>query len=286
VRIGWGDTLRLDARVSWSDGAGRAAPVEWASTDPAIASVRPDGVVSGNGPGHAVVTATVDGWIRDSVSVEVLPTERPDVLLSDGFERLDTGRWLVYGRPPAVSYRRGDTTALELTGDGVYHDGVLGREGFPLRAGATVELEFRMPLTLDHAQRFSVCLLDTGPDLSAWSRDGFQPSVREATCFSYPAEEFAKFDPAELRVNAVGWFRTVRLEESFPTDDWVRVALQVRADGIPSFFVNGREVAEGSLRLTGLDRPTWHVMLQGKAVGTRLLVRRLVVWRGARFGSE
>jgi hypothetical protein len=155
-----------------------------------------------------------------------------------------------------------------------------------LHAGATAELEFRLPVTVDHAQEFSVCFLDTGDDLAAWSGEGFQPAVLAAVCFDYPAAELAGFDPTEVSLTAAGWFRNLRVPRDLKSGDWIRVAVQVRADGIASFRLNDGWLAEAPPRLTGLDRPTWRVRLQGKAVGARLLVRRLVVWRGARFESE
>ena len=92
-----------------------------------------------------------------------------------------------------------------------------------------------------------------------------------------------RLQPDEAELAAARWRRIVRLPADLPSDDWVHVTVQVRGDGMPLFFVNRRLVGAGPLRLTDLDSPTWHVNLGGKSVGTELLVRRLVVWRGARF---
>jgi hypothetical protein len=215
--------------------------------------------------------------------VEVLATDRPDVLLQDDFASLRTERWIAYGSPPAEAVRRGDTTAVALRGDGVYHDGMLSRIPFALRGGVTLEAEFRLPLAGNRGQRVQICVMDTGPDLAEWDDVQFLPAPREAACFTYPNDELMRLEPDEAEVSAAGWRRVVRLPADLPSDDWVHVTVQVRGDGMPFFFVNRRLVGAGPLRLTNLDSPTWHVNLGGKSVGTELLVRRLVVWRGARF---
>lgn len=283
VVLDWGDTLRVGAAVARSDGSQGADRLAWRSADPAVVSVRPDGTLTGNGPGRAVVFARADGWLEDSVLVAVRATERPDVLLREDFATLDPERWIVYGAPQAEAVRRGDTTALALRGDGVFHDGILSRVPFSLRGGATLELAFRLPLRGTRGQRVQVCLEDAGPDLSAWKQVRFVPAPRERACLTWPAAELERLRPDEAAVSAAGWRRTVRLPDDLPSDGWVRVGVQVRGDGMPFFSVNGRLVAAGPLQLAGLDRPTWHVNLAGKSVGTELLVRRLVVWRGARF---
>ena len=283
LRLDWGDTLRIEADVERSDGSPGKEAIAWRSDDPAVVSVRPDGTVTANGPGVAVVIAEAEGWIRDTVIVEVLATDRPDVLLQEDFAALRPERWIPYGTPPAEAVRRGDTTAVALRGDGVYYDGVLSREPFSLRGGATLEAEFRLPLRGIRAQRVQLCLLDTGPDLAAWDVVEFLPAPREAACFTYPLDEMSRLLPDEAELSAAGWRRAVRLPEDLPSDDWVHVTVQIRGDGMPFFFVNRRLVGAGPLRLAGLDSPTWHVNLTGQAVGTELLVRRLVVWRGARF---
>jgi len=283
LALTWGETRPLAARVLRSDGSPGEVTVAWQSDDPAVVSVRPDGTLSANGPGRATISAEVEGWITDSVRVEVRATDRPDVLLQDDFVELDSGRWIPFGSPPARAVRRGDTTALFLRGDGVYHDGVLSRRPFSLRGGATLELEFRLPLRASGPQRLVACLGDPGPDLAAWSDVRFLPELREAACFQYPSEELERLRPDEAEASAAGWRRSLRLPRDLPSDDWVHLAVQVRGDGMPFFFVNRRLVAAGPLRITGLDRPDWQVMLTGKSEGTELLVRRLVVWRGARF---
>lgn len=281
--LDWGDTLAVHARVMRSDSSSGENPVTWRSSDPAVVSVRPDGTLTANGPGHAVAVAEVEGWLRDSVRVEVRATDRPGVLLQDDFSQLDPARWIAFGSPPARAIQRGDTTAVFLRGDGVYHDGILSRPPLSLRGGATLELEFRLPLRELRPQRLIACLADPGPDLSAWADVQFLPDIREAACLTYPTEDLERLVPDEVRVNAAGWSRALRLPGDLPSDDWVHVAIQVRGDGMPFFFLNRRLIGTGPLRLTGLDRESWHVLLAGKSDGTELLARRLVVWRGTRF---
>jgi serine/threonine-protein kinase len=74
-----GASVRMSAMTRASDGstlAGRA--VTWASSDPAVASVRNDGTVTGVSSGSATVTATVEGQrATATVNVRARPADPP-----------------------------------------------------------------------------------------------------------------------------------------------------------------------------------------------------------------
>ena len=290
IAIDWGDTLRLASRVRLSDGADGPGPVEWTSSDPAVASVQPSGLVSANAPGTAWIRAVAGRWRADSIRVRVLTVDRPDVLLLDEFSELDAARWVSFGAPPARAWSRADTTALALRGDGSYHDGVISTDGVSLRGGATLELEYRLPVSRDHWQMLSACLIEAGPDVESWrGANGFLSSfagrLGDAACAAYPADELGRFHPSEIGLTVSGEGQVIRLPDELPADGWVHLAIQVRGDGMTRFFLNRRPIGTGLLRLTGLEAPNWHVLLLGKSVDTELLVRRVVLWRGARFGG-
>ncbi|WP_069385478.1 family 43 glycosylhydrolase [Cellulosimicrobium cellulans] len=70
VQVGVGGTRQLTATVTPANASARA--ITWASDDEAVATVSADGLVSGVGEGHAMVTATTaDGSRTAYVAVEV-----------------------------------------------------------------------------------------------------------------------------------------------------------------------------------------------------------------------
>lgn len=97
--MGWGESRRVAAAVALAEGGSRTDyPVDWASLDPTIASVR-DGVLYANGVGTAQVVASVQGWIADTLRVRVTGASlAQEALLADLFQGFDTTVWAVY--PP------------------------------------------------------------------------------------------------------------------------------------------------------------------------------------------
>jgi hypothetical protein len=65
--LGLGQVVALTARVRGQDGALLDRPVAWASSDPGIATISADGVLTARGPGQVRITASVDG--REAVAV-------------------------------------------------------------------------------------------------------------------------------------------------------------------------------------------------------------------------
>lgn len=59
--ISVGTTAQLSARAVDSNGAAITGTVAWTSSSAAVASVDGSGVVTGRGPGTAVISATVNG---------------------------------------------------------------------------------------------------------------------------------------------------------------------------------------------------------------------------------
>ena len=79
-----GDTVRLAAHGTYSDGTTRLEVATWTSSDPAVASVAEDGGVQGHAVGVSTITATV-GDHRASADIEVLPV--PPVGADEAFWR-------------------------------------------------------------------------------------------------------------------------------------------------------------------------------------------------------
>ncbi len=285
LRVPWGAERAVRGEVRFSDGAIRPAEIELSSAEPAIAGIR-DGQVVGNAPGVTTLVARVRGWLSDSVTVRV-EGELPDEAIFAGrFETLDPGRWTGIGNPTAAPTRWNGEPALELLGDGVWIDGVFSEPVVELDGGATVEMEFLLPLTArTDRQSVSLCLSGGDAPVDPSTATSWPDDRRFAFfCTSYPAGELSRFDPTRVRLS-VNRQETgpPSFPDDLPTDGWTHLALQVGADGVVELVLNQRVVQRHPTPVP-LDRgQRLRIVLTGRAVETELLVRNVIVWRGLRY---
>ena len=283
VAIRWGERRRLEAAVRLSDGSESEEGIRWTAEDPAVASIQEEGLLTGN---RAGVTQVVAHWgysFTDTVRVEVEDVGVEGALLRDRFRSLDTTRWLVVGRPAARIVERDGESVLSIPGDEKYVDGLVGRFPISLQQGATIEMEFLLKPNRNVFQRFNICLADLDVGAAAASVE-FMSNWNRAACVQYPAQILARFDPRQAALQVVPGLRiVVDAPQVFPTDEWVHAAIQIRADGEVSLYLNHRLAAVSPVKL--LTEPTnqWVVVLDGEAVGTELLVRNLAVWPEPRY---
>ena len=282
-----GEAFLVSAQGRFTDGGTRPVEVTWASDDPSRISVDSGGLAVANRPGPATLVATFAGWIQDSVQVTVLDSESPDLLFSDDFSGHAMERWDTVGYPAAEIAYVDREPVLSLTGDGRYQDGVVAREFFELRAGGTVEMDFRLPVTRTDRQRIQLCVEPAGgppPDLNAELKGSPAPG---ALCMTYPAGENVKFDDrgGGLTFLSIGHTELFRLPESMDPSDWTRLALQIRPDGQVSLFVDRKQAYVATARLGGLADGLWRVRIAGKSVDTEAYVREVMVWRGMQYGG-
>ena len=277
-----GERRSFNASVFRSDGREVATPIRWASSSPAIAFVDQAGVITANRPGTATVTASVDGWPVDSLTVRVSAVEEPGALLREPFATFDTSAWRVHGRPVPVVEHLSTGPALRLTGDGLYHDGIYSARSFDWTTGLTVEVEASIRATMPEKQRIELCLVEI-PDLHV-RPTGFVPVADQSACFTYPMSEGVKYDPTEA-----GLFKTaqapqpVLVDSTFGDGGWRRLALQVEPDGTVVLGIDGQVAAVSTTQL----RPSsagLRVGIFGKGVDTDVRVRDLAVWSGLRYG--
>lgn len=279
--VAWGGQAPLHAEV-WDRG-GRPAEgsVAWASLDAEILNVRGDTVV-GNRPGIGRAVVTVDGWLKDTVTVVVTGEVVDELLLAEDFDEFPGDKWDIEGQPAPIRVETPDGPGLSAGGDAVWSDGVRSRVAFPVDQGLTAEVQFSLQLT-DRRDRQSiqVCLISDDRTVDSL---GVKPATRETRlCALYPQGELNTFDAAAVALRA-----DADLVLGFPVSglgsgDWVSLGVQVRPDGRFSAIANGREVGvfpEG----VGL-RPGQQFSLGifGRAEDTELLLRSATVWRGARY---
>jgi hypothetical protein len=280
--VEWGERKQLTATGSFSDGTVQPLEVEWVALDPNRASVDSTGHVRGNEVGRAPVVAHYGPWLTDTVTVNVLEWERPDVLLGGDFQAEDLSSWVEFGYPPSRAVEVDGETVLSIEGDGSRYDALVSREVFSLEEGGRVEVVFRMRLTRTDRQRIVMCIQPDDRFGSIDDPDYLRERGAWGFCVQYPSGEQVKFDPTEvaLTYNAVGVVEMLHLDESFDTEDWTRFSLEIQPDGQAALFVNQEllHTLEDPINLEpGTD---WRIVLGGASVDTELHVRSLTVYTG------
>lgn len=286
AQVRTGERVRLRAEVRRSDGTLADDPVTWRSLDSRVAAVLPGGLLIGNHAGTTRIVATAAGWRSDTTTVEVSREAVTEgVLLREAFAELDTARWQIIGEPPALPVVVDGRPALFLAGDGNSTDGLISRDTFALPRGATLEAEFRLPLSRSDGQQFVIGLgtgyLDDRGDPSR-SDDWVWTAEAEA---GYPLGDLQRADSTSLVLTVDGADAVFSVPPHFTSSEWTHIALQVGPDGDVSLYVNREYVGSGLVRLPMRAGEAWRVILHGASVDTRLLLRNLVLWDGARYGE-
>jgi DNA-binding SARP family transcriptional activator len=285
LRLGWGEKRLLSASVLHSNGEESSEGIRWESLDPSVATVSVDQELVGNNPGVARILACWGHSLRDTVVavVEDRGSGGPGAYFRDGFETLDTTRWIPFGTHQPRSMTLEEEAVLGLRGDEKYADGIILKEPIPLDQGVTVEFEFKMEVNREVHQNVSLCLRDTDPQRVDVAQGLFGPG-EEVVCFLYPAREFEKMNPSQVRLYVTpGSENLVEVPEALPTPGWTHVAIQVRADGEPSLVINRQRVATAPIRIRTTPRYQWSAVIDGDAVGTQPMVRNFGVWREVRY---
>lgn len=277
---------RLDATATVLDQTGKpfARDVAWSSDNPSVVSVRPSGRVTANRAGQTTIRAVVDGWIADSVEVEVtVEADSERIAVSDSFAVLDTTKWIRLGDPDPEPIRNteGDP-ALYLNGDGLFTDGIASWEEYDLSEGGTLEASFWMgPFQRDDRNRIMVCLVDGDPGADPTNHGDWVE--RQEACALWPPGEGVDFDPESLLLSAgnraIG---AVPTDTLLTTERWQRLAVQIRPDGEVSALVNDSLIVTHPLPLRNDSTVRWHVRVTGHSVENTLLMRDLTLWEELR----
>jgi DNA-binding SARP family transcriptional activator len=280
--IAWGEVAEVSARIFDHGGEPLRVQVTWTSLDPEVVGVRGDSVV-GNRPGVGRVVAAVDGWITDTVTVRVSESATGDLLLGEDFQDLSQDRWLMVGDPGVRLVEFQDTPVLDVGGDAVWNDGIRSLEPQEMDQGLTVAVEFRLPLT-DRRDRQSIriCLVDALESPDPTGLEGFDEL---SYCVMYPQGELNMFDSGALALRGPPYDSWVR---GFPapglgTGDWATLGLQVQPDGRMSAVVNGEEVGTYPEPVEVSRDRDMNLVIYGRGEDTRLFLRRVTLWRGARY---
>lgn len=126
-----GETVQLEATVTDADGNPLDAEVEWATTNPAVATVDEDGTVMGLVPGSASIVAVhqgmagaaeivVEGWDEGAALIETDDERIPFILAHEGGEQI--AAVVEDGELTAVMYWDGDleeASQIFMNGEGL-----------------------------------------------------------------------------------------------------------------------------------------------------------------------
>ncbi|MGO1332597.1 immunoglobulin-like domain-containing protein, partial [Cellulosimicrobium funkei] len=158
LEVGVGGTRQLTATVTPANATARA--ITWASDDADVATVSADGVVTGVGEGHALVTATTaDGSRTAYVAVEVT-ADVPGLVVRYAFD--ETSGTAAANTAPGSSFGPATLTngaAFSGTGEGVRLDGTDDYVDLPdhLLAGLTdVTVALDVKVATDQATPYFV----------------------------------------------------------------------------------------------------------------------------------
>jgi hypothetical protein len=313
MTLEWGERSWVRAQVVHSDGSRSRAPVDWSSQSPQVASVTPTGRVMANHPGETVLFATFDGWLTDSLRVEVREGSRPPVLLSDSSPPGDEELWEVALPPPGQAPRSGQETGIGSesmagaepeAGPLPISGGWRSTEDFDLSSGATLEAEILLPQA---GGTLRLCLAPGGDETTSQPRDGQALCLRltgphsGAELPSTPARAALEYHPAfpsmplELP-GAPDEGGTVSAEEdgrvsSDPEEGqrMIHVALALLPDGTGVIYMDRREAGRSPVRLSTSEPQRWRVTLRSGGIAGGGpnhgldQVRNLVLWPDVRF---
>jgi hypothetical protein len=267
--VPWGEPQKLDAILVRSRGGDRPVSPEWTVRGAPGIRLAPDGVLVGLQGGAGWVLAEWEGWLRDSIRVEVQGTGHPALRFRDAFSDGTLVEWEGDG------WTAGEGT-LRLTD--APHALLLSRADVELPEGGTLEFEFRLPVDRREGQGFRICLESDPTDASTGD-----PRGHPAACLLYPAATDGRWDPreVELRTGAPFPGSVKAVPRLLPPRDWVPMALRIDPDGEVSAFVGWRHARlDAAVRHEPPRGSRWRIRIEGWAEGTELEFQNLHLWSG------
>ncbi|TVP54162.1 MAG: hypothetical protein EA351_13730 [Gemmatimonadales bacterium] len=291
VTLAWGDQYRLQGRLLFPDGSAREDSLQWVSRDREIAFIAQDGQITAASPGESWIIAEWNGWLRDSVRIEVSPSESPGTLVRETFEDPRLPGWLAPGSAGPRWQPRGRPGSLRFTGPDDRLAALISESGVWLPDGGTLELEFRLPLSRAEGQSLALCLFQMGSSkLASFAEDGleafsgFRSGVRQSACARYPSGTGDQWDPRRIELHSHRSFPATPIDvsPSLPREEWTHLAISVGADGAVSTFIDREWIGSTPVFLDP-DPTGWRIAILGKAMDTELEIRHLTLWPGLRY---
>jgi len=293
LHLDWGEKVWVQARLERSDGSTLRGGIDWLSLDPAVVSVTPEGRVSANRPGQAVLVATHESWLADSVLVTVRDVDRPRGILLHAPDPLSPPRMA-----PELEFVRATRVPGSEFGPNGEETVLRSLRGHALMTGGTLEAE--VP-SLGPEVTLGLCLTRGLPPLLASGRGQGDQARSGDVMAEVPVGLCAR-----LRRTPDGFRLRLGFHPAFPPLEWegpvagvangeaveasggasVHLALSLLPDGTGIAFVNRNEVLRTPMRLPMDTSDAWHPALRtygGPGSTGTVEVRDVILWDDLRF---
>jgi hypothetical protein len=232
-------------------------------------------VVRAKKAGNARIVASIPGWRYDTLVVR-FGAAADSVMLEDFRHGINARRWLALGSPLPVVRQAADGHAeLFPNADLQWQSGLLSRDGVALRNGIDLTFTLSAPFA-DRPLRAALLDVSLVADTPEDAIDKVAPTFTDYARIAWDGEtgrivyslgDETKSDP----VSAFGSAATHA------------VRISIGANGVVTFFVDGRLRWTSSLRfLGGSSEPRARVWLGGRATGMLAAIRDLRVIQHSR----
>lgn len=278
---------RLQAQGLDVSNAPIAVPVlSWRSADTTVARVDSAGTVHPRRLGAVTIYASAGGWRYDSVRVTIRSPGFATLIKETWTDDL-RAEWVPFGVPrPALTTGPEGVPAFWHRGDSTYHSGVYSRRAFTIAGGLGLEALVSTPIGALQWQGLSIGLT-SGLNMAAiehWDhRTGTFPTIAArgtVTCsLRYPSEDgFVALQ--RIQISSARSWQLISVDSTIRSGDWYTIRLQIFPDGRCAFALNGKPLWRSESALS-IDEQ-FRVVLEGKSVGTKILVGPLEIWEGVR----
>jgi hypothetical protein len=258
--------------------------VQWSSSDTSIAIIDDGGRIQPKRVGRFTVHVSAGGWVSDSARMVIGDPKATLLWRADWAPHSDGWRQSkLFGNPQPVPYRDARGWSFFNRGDGSYSSGAYSLMAWPLSEGLSLETSVRLPRTHPVWQSITLGLSSSldDPRFATWDHHTAGPPFdgAAASCTtSIPASEGAA-GVATVGVATETESRIVTAPVAVTRGDWVRVRLDVLADGSCVLTIDGKRL--GMAR--GIAKPTLRrFVTYGQSKATNALVGPVEIWSGVR----
>lgn len=255
--------------------------VRWSSRTPDVATIDADGTLHPSRTGRALVIASAGGWRVDSLALEVR-APNDSILLDETWSRGLTRAWTTFGQPrPRVVDDARFGHAFFNNGDREYFSGAYSADSFDVRGGLWVSAQISTPITSASLLQEQLLTL-LAPNTEALKHfDHVHGDMTPGDCRIYvPWGDGASHGDSLFIVGPLPGARLgapAKLRSGAP----MQFVVQVFPDGRCGFALGDRELWTSPPAFFS----RWaRVKLDGRSVGTRVLVGEMRVGRGVMRG--
>lgn len=258
------------------------ASMRWSSSDSSVAIVDSSGVLHPRRSGTLVVRATSGWWIRDSVRISIVGS--PSQLVWEASWAPSDSGWRkvrAFGDPRPVAVPTDHGWAFMNNGDGSYSSGAYSVDAWSPDAGLSLETTIQLPLTRSTWQSVAVGFTAglTDARLAQWDHRSNR----------YPTEPLAPLcmvtaPPSEgpagigfILLTTATEYVVIPSPPSFAMGNWMKVRLDVYADGSCSLSLDGKPAAGVRGVRSILPR---RFITSGQSFKTKALIGAVKIWRG------